>query len=138
MMSRRELMTTGLAGAAGMGPAAASLPQDRDDRDTAGVLKEILAEIRRQQAACTTAGCPAIERIREATRVFIKSNNKYPDYVDVGLDVWEDVYDWHVRYQQPLNISRLPDGRYGMAFMFSILVLRHEMALNYIGPGYDK
>jgi hypothetical protein len=56
----------------------------------------------------------------------------------VGLSVWEDVYDWHVRVQQPLSVSRLTDGRYALAFMFTQLVLRHEMAANYVGPGYDK
>jgi hypothetical protein len=120
------------------GPAAGGVQRDQDERDTAAVLKQILAEIQRQQSVCTTAGCPTLERVRDALRVFIKSNSRYPDYLDVGLDVWEDVYDWHVRYRQPLNVARLPDGRYGMAFMFSTLVLRHEMAPNYIGPGYDK
>lgn len=138
MMSRRELMTTGLAGAAGVGRPAEAGAQGERDRDITGVLKDILAEMRRQQTVCTTAGCAAIQRVRDTMRVFIKSSNRYPDYVDVGLDVWEDVYDWHVRHRQPLTVSRLPDGRYGMAFMFSTLVLRHEMTPNYIGPGYDK
>jgi hypothetical protein len=102
------------------------------------VLRQILAEVRGQQTVCTTAGCPSIQRVRDAMRVFIKSNNRYPDYVDVGHDVWDDVYDWHVRNRQAINASRLPDGRYGMVFMFTTLVLRHEMTPNYIGPGYDK
>jgi hypothetical protein len=138
MLSRRELMTSGLAGAANLRERGSAGVQEDRDRDTPGVLKEILAEMRRQQSVCTTAGCPSIERIREATRVFLKSSNKYPDYLDVGLDVWEDAYDWHVRHRQPLNVARMPDSRYGMAFMFTTLVLRHEMALNYVGPGYDK
>ena len=138
MMSRRELMAGGLAGTAGLGGSGAGGVQEDRDRDVAGVLEQILAEMRQQQAVCTTAGCPSIERVREVMRVFIKSANKYPDYVDVGLDVWEDAYDWHVRHRQPLNVARMPDNRYGMAFMFTTLVLRHEMALNYVGPGYDK
>ena len=48
------------------------------------------------------------------------------------------VYDWHVRWQQPLTIGRLPDGLYAMAFMMTTLVLRPNMQANYLGPGYDS
>ena len=52
--------------------------------------------------------------------------------------MWERLYDWHVRWQQPLNLSRLPDGQYGMTFMLTTLVLRPNMQASYIGPGYDS
>jgi hypothetical protein len=130
-------MTAGVAGAAGIRPDVRPMQADQE-RDTADVLRQILAELRGQHTVCTTAGCPTIQRLRDTMRVFIKSNNHYPDYVDVGLDIWDDAYDWHLRNRQAVTVSRLPEGRYGMAFMFSTLVLRHEMTPNYIGPGYDK
>ena len=49
-----------------------------------------------------------------------------------------DLYDWHVKYQQPLNVTRQPDGRYLMQFMFSTLLLRPEQDSGYIGYPYDK
>jgi hypothetical protein len=134
-MTRRELMATGFVGAAGIRPA--ELVQG-DDRESARVLTEILREMRDQRSACSATSCPAIESVRAQQRVFLKANGKYPDFIEVGLSVWEDVYDWHVRVQQPLSVSRLTDGRYALAFMFTQLVLRHEMAANYVGPGYDR
>jgi hypothetical protein len=52
--------------------------------------------------------------------------------------VWEALYDWHVRYQQPLNVQRTADGRYVMAFMFTTLILRPDQAPDYIGPPFDN
>jgi hypothetical protein len=57
--------------------------------------------------------------------------------MDVGLEPWERVYDWHIRWQQPINVTRLAEGGYGLVFMFTTLVLRPNMQTNYIGPGYD-
>jgi hypothetical protein len=57
--------------------------------------------------------------------------------MEVGLGVWEDVYDWHVRYQQPLNATRLADGRYVLTFMFTNLILRPDLAVEYVGFGFD-
>jgi hypothetical protein len=129
------MMATGLAGAAGVRPDVLA---QSEDRESARILTEILREMRDQRSSCSATGCPAVESVRAQQRVFLRANGKYPDFVEVGLSVWEDVYDWHVRVQQPLSVSRLIDGRYALAFMFTQLVLRHEMAANYVGPGFDK
>jgi hypothetical protein len=62
---------------------------------------------------------------------------KYPDFIEVGIDVWDSVHDWHVRFQQPLNVTRVADGRYAMSFSFTTLILRPEMAGDYVGPPFD-
>ncbi len=137
MMTRRELVTGGVLGFASGGarvmPAGAA-----EDRDTAAVLKDMLDEFRKQRTSCRTVECATIEQIRAQQRIFLKANNRYPDYIDVGVGPWEDVYDWHVRFGQQLNITRTPDGRYAMMFMFTNLVLRPEMLPGYVGLGYDK
>jgi hypothetical protein len=69
--------------------------------------------------------------------VFLRANAKFPDYIDAGFEAWQAVYDWHVKNQQPINTTRLPDGRYGIAFMFTTIVLRYENTPNFIGFGYD-
>ena len=135
MMTRREVVTGGLVGFAG--GRGSGIPA-AEDKDTAAVLRDILEEIRKQRTSCRAGDCTTIEQIRGQQRFFIKANNKYPDYIDVGIGPWEDVYDWHVRFAQPLNITRTPDGRYAMMFMFTNIVLRPEMLANYIGLGYDK
>jgi hypothetical protein len=136
-MTRRELVAAGVVGFAGRGGAGSSA-LGAEDKDTAGVLRDILDEIRKQRANCRAGECPTIEQIRGQQRVFLKANNRYPDYIDVGISAWEDVYDWHVRLGQPLNVTRTPDGRYAMMFMFTNLVLRPEMLTGYIGLGYDR
>jgi hypothetical protein len=35
-------------------------------------------------------------------------------------------------------MTRLPDGRYAMSFMFTTLVLRPEVDANYVGPAFDN
>ena len=61
-------------------------------------------------------------------------SGKFPEYCDIGLDVFFDVYDWHVRHQQQIQISRIADQRMAIQFMFTQLILRWENAENYIGP----
>jgi hypothetical protein len=65
------------------------------------------------------------------------ATRKYPDFLEIGLDVWDNVYDWHVTYQQPLNVNRLADGRYAMAFMFTTLLLRPEQSPDFVGYPFD-
>jgi len=55
----------------------------------------------------------------------------------VGVGVWESLYDWDVRHQQPLNVTRTGDGRYAMAVAFTTLILRPDQSDNYIGFGFD-
>ena len=78
-----------------------------------------------------------IARIREQQRTFIRGSQKYPDFIEVGLEVWESVYDWHVRNRQPVTMARTADGRYTMLFLFTTLVLRPDLDLNYVGYAYD-
>jgi hypothetical protein len=64
---------------------------------------------------------------------------KFPDYIDVGIDVWQQVYDWHVRYRQPLNIGRNAEGRYTIVLMTTTVVMRADLnAGSYIGLPYDS
>jgi hypothetical protein len=57
--------------------------------------------------------------------------------MEVGIGVWENVYDWHVRHQQPLNLARLGDGRYAMTVMQTTLILRTDQTESYVGYGFD-
>ena len=51
--------------------------------------------------------------------------------------MWENVYDWHVRHQQPIAATRTADGRYVMTVMFTTLILRPDQVNGYIGYGFD-
>ena len=80
---------------------------------------------------------PAVARVREAQRRHLQATRQYPAVIEVGVDVWEHVYDWFVRYLQPNDARRLADGCYAMTFMFTTLLLRPDQAPDYVSPPYD-
>jgi hypothetical protein len=119
----------------------AMLPAGADQSDTAiNSLRAVLEDIRtmwRNQYSCTSTLCPDIDAIRQEQRRFMKGSNKFPDFIDIGIDIWERLIDWHVKYQQRLTISRMADGRYSMPFFVTTLVLRPDMSGSYMSLGYD-
>ena len=57
---------------------------------------------------------------------YTKTSGKFPEYCDIGVAIFLDVYDWHVRNQQQIQITRMADQRLSIQFMFTQLVLRWE------------
>ena len=134
-MERRNLVGGGMlaTAAALIGSAEqASAAQADDGAAVARAVENLRAALVR-----TLAVSPELDRIREQQRVFLKSNQKFPDFLEVGIDVWENVYDWHVRHQQPIAATRTADGRYVMTVMFTTLILRPDQVNGYIGYGFD-
>jgi hypothetical protein len=138
MMERRNLvggsLAAGLAALAGAPPAAEAAAQ-RDDNDerVARAVSDLRTSLERQ----ADAPWRAVARIREAQRVWMRATQKFPDFIEIGIGVWEALWDWHVRYQQPLNVTRLPDGRYAMGLMFTTLLLRPDQDVNFVGVAFD-
>src|SRR3954469_5681256 len=140
MVARRDVLGSGLlAGLSGAFPPSGE-PRTAAAEDTseaaASAGDRLRAAIERQPTP-GRAGA-AIALIRQQQRTYIRAHDKYPDFIEVGLGVWEEVYDWHVRYQQPINATRLADGRYMITFMFTNLILRPDQALDYVGFGFDN
>jgi hypothetical protein len=137
-MDRRHLVSggllAGLAGAFGFPSAAAGAPQRRDESDerTAAAVDELRKVVDRGLQVS-----PELARIREQQRIFMRGNQKFPDYLEVGIGVWESVYDWHVRHQRPIVVGRTTDGRYTMPVMETLLILRPEQAETFVGFGFD-
>jgi hypothetical protein len=111
---------------------------ERDVREIVQAIDRLRQAVERTQNSCFLGPCGPIGDIRTAQQVFLKAHQKFPDYIDVGVDVWQAVYDWHVRNRQPINTTRLGDGRYGLTFMFTTLVMRPDNTPNYISFGYDS
>lgn len=138
-LSGAAFMGAGTAGAAAPAPAAPAVPDAAvRGADDAAELREIAQQIARSRETLLSMLGSEVDAVREQQRIFLKSTGKYPDYIEVGLAVWERLYDWHVRWQQPLTITRQPDGQYAMGFMLSTIVLKPNMQASYIGPGYDS
>ena len=144
-MERRNLLGRGLfAGLTGMfaAPAAATAaPAGGAGEDTSEAAARAIDQLRTQyefMSDPTELGrSGTIGAIRQQQRTFLMSARKYPDFIEVGLNVWEDVCDWHVKQRQPINATRLADGRYAMVFMFTTLILRPEQDANFVGFPFD-
>ena len=137
-MERRRLVSggllAGLAGAFGFPSPAVGAQQGRDEGDqrTAAAVDELRKVVDRGLQVS-----PELARIREQQRIFMRANQKFPDYLEIGIGVWENVYDWHVRHQRPVLVGRTTDGRYTMTVMETLLLLRPEQAESFVGFGFD-
>ena len=100
-------------------------------------IREEVAALRHRLESSEMPTSSGISRIRLQQRQFLKGNTKYPDYVEVGVGVWEELVDWHVRTLRPLNITLRTDGRYTMPFLQSMIILRVDFADDQIGTPFD-
>jgi hypothetical protein len=147
-MERRNLMGGSLAAglaalvAAGDAPGASAAPaaaaaaaQQRDCNDEA--VADAVQGVQRAVETLHGGAWTVIRKVREQQRIWLRANHRFPDFIEVGIDVWDGLYDWHVRYQQPIGMTRATDGRYVITFMFTTFLLRPDMLPDYVGPPFD-
>ena len=150
MVHRRAVITGTVLGGAlsaltesaeAAGPQSAAqdrLVQDRQVQDRlldeiAKAVRSVRDEIERQH----TFG--EIAAVREPLRTFLRANGKFPDFIEVGSDVWQQIYDWHVRFQQPIALGRTAaEGRYTILLLATSIVMRPDMAPGFIGVPFDN
>jgi hypothetical protein len=122
MIPRRNLVTGGPVGGV-LGALGAADDVDAAPAVAAGgeVTEDMVAKIvaaigglRSEIQAFKTF--PEIAPIRDAQLTHLRANGKFPDYMEVGTTSWFTVHDWHIRWQQPLNIGRDSLGRYTLLF----------------------
>lgn len=128
--------SAGAASAAAPGAAGAAAAGGGMD-DNTPVLRKMLEELEFHRPTYAPVYCSGLVTIRAQQHTFLKAQGRYPEYIEIGLGIWDQVYDWHIRYQVPLQVSRLPDGAYVMPYMFTSLVLRPTLSADYVGSGYD-
>ena len=143
MVKRRELLSGGILGGlmgvfgASSSPADAAEPaaqrqsQDEDFHEIVAALDKLRQQIADQRTFAE------IGPIRDAQRNFLRTNQKMPDFIEVGANHWFQLYDWHVRWQQPLNLGRDGQGRYTILFMGTTVIMRPENQDNYLSAPYD-
>ena len=139
MVERRALVGGGLAAGltALMGESSAAAAAPDDSQQISGSIDQLRKTFEGQFDQSYAALWRGIGRVRQQQRQWLRSTQKYPDFLEIGVDVWDNLYDWHVAHQQPLSMGRAADGRYTMTFMFTTLVLRPEQAPDYIGFPFD-
>jgi hypothetical protein len=135
MLSRRELIAGGAGVHLAGGPAVAAQRAQRDPD-----LDRVMSEVQgiRTLLTANPVSTPTVTILRDRQRQFFRLNQRFPECIDVGIRIWEQMQDWHIRNLRPLTINRSGDGRWQMEFILSILVLKHELPENEIGQGYDR
>lgn len=137
MMERRDLVGGGLVAglAAMMAPDAEAAGGAQ--RDNTEALSRAVDELRQTIQSNYNNPWRVIAQLREQQRVWMRANYRYPEFIEIGIDIWDALYDWHVRFQQPLNVARMQDGRYAMSFMFTTFIMRPDALPNFIGFPFD-
>jgi hypothetical protein len=145
MISRREVVTAGVLGSlTGSAVTAEASQGGQDDGQTRAVLTRIQQELdtinSTLEAGLRGPGLSAgtIGRIRERLTLHLRSAGKFPEFLEIGTSLFYDVYDWHVRHAQQIQIIRLADQRFAIQFMFTQLIVRWEQDANYLGTPFDR
>jgi hypothetical protein len=120
-----------------LSPASAEAAAAADLEGVSDSIDQFRRTVERQFANVYTNKWEGVARIRQQQHTWMRSTQKYPDFIEVGLDIWDNIYDWHVVHQQPVNMTRTVDGRYSMVFMFTTLLLRPDQAPDFVGFAFD-
>lgn len=141
MISRREIVTAGMLGTLGTAsPAIAEIQQDvQTIREGFSKVEEAMRSLKSatdEGLRGNSMNYGGVGSVSDKIKRFARLSGKFPDFCDIGLDIFYDVYDWHVRQQQQINIVRLSDQRIAIQFMFTQLILRWENEPSYVGTPY--
>lgn len=144
MISRREVMTAGVLGPlAAKGGVEGAIEQAVEEvqalrqgfKDLSDRLSALSSSID-QGLRGNSMAFGGVGAVRTKIEEYARTGGKFPEYCDIGLAVFYDVYDWHVRHQQQINVTRMADQRMAIQFMFTQLILRWEQDRNYVGTPY--
>lgn len=148
MMSRREVVAAGVLGTlstaaapvsaeAGQVQTPESMALTRGLSNLASELNE-LNRLVTQGMVAPSLSVGLVGNVKSRIELYLKTSGKFPEFCDVGTSVFFEVYDWHVKHQQQIQITRMGDQRLMIQFMFTQLILRWENDSNYIGTPFDK
>ncbi len=148
MLSRRDLLSgvvigSPITGHRGAERAGAPMPGEQAVAPQSGQISErsgqdIVQALKDLRSAITAPqSFPEIQPVRTKQVDFLRGQGRFPDYIDVGVDIWFGVYDWHVRHLQPITLGRDVSGRYTLTLMTTTLVLRMDADVRYVGVAYD-
>ena len=145
MLTRRALLTGGVL--TGTVAGVGELPEFGVDRFSVFTRKQRQQRRAGGQGPGGYPGHPDGRQRRQLSRTrrdpqaaegFPEEPRQFPDFIEVGIDVWESVMNWHVRTRQRAEVQRTADGRYSIAVFQTNLVLRYDVSNNYIGTPYDR
>ena len=137
MISRREVVTAGVLGTL----AGSSAEAAQDDAGIIKALRDIQSELGTLGGVVggstrVTAGFLA--DIRQRFTTHLRSAGKFPDFMEIGIEPFYEVYDWHVRHQQQIQITRISEQRFAIQWMFTQLIMRYEQDPKFLGVPFDR
>ena len=133
MIARRDLLASTLL--SGVVKSDGAAVPEMSERTAEDLVKAVVA-VHDTIDAQNSFG--AILPLRTRMVDHLRANGKFPDYIDVGIDVWFAVYDWHIRHLQPMQVTRDTAGRYVVSLMMTLLVLKTDSDRTFIGIPYDN
>jgi hypothetical protein len=138
MISRREVVTAGVLGT--LAGSTAEAAQDdagiiRGLRDINNQLVRLGGEI---ESSSRVTGGNYLAEIRGRFTTYLRASGKFPDFMEIGIDPFYEVYDWHVRHQQQIQITRISEQRFSIQWMFTQLIVRFEQDPKYLGQPFDR
>jgi hypothetical protein len=95
MVERRQLLKAAMFGGfvaqSDNADVAAQPMPDRQAREIVDVLKNV------SRAIDAANSFTEIAEVRLRQVNFLRAEGRFPDFIDVGIDVWMGVYDWHIK-----------------------------------------
>src|SRR5262245_40763086 len=144
MVDRRHVLGGGVLGGliGALGADTAEAGQSGSSREDAQVVARAIdglrQEVSRQRDELGRQRVfTELTPIRELQLRYLVGNGKFPDFVEVGTDTWFQIYDWHIRWNQPLNVGRDIQNRPTLTLMQTTLIMRPEQK-EFIGIPYDN
>lgn len=138
MISRREVVTAGVLGTLAGSTAEAA----QDDAGIIRALREIEGELQRLGGVVETSSRVVsgnyLGEIRQRFTTHLRASGKFPDFMEIGVEPFYDVYDWHVRHQQQIQITRISEQRFSILWMFTQLIVRFEQDPKHLGIPFDR
>jgi hypothetical protein len=144
MISRREVVTAGMLGTLATGNAGEAAAQS-DAQVMQQALNRVVDSLDEIKASLdaglrgNTMSYGSLGQIKGKLETWVRTTGKFPEFWDVGISVFLEIYDWHIREKQPIQISRIAEQRMAIQWLFTQYVLRWENDPNYIGQQpYDR
>jgi len=144
MISRREVVTAGMLGTLVTGGTSEAAEQS-DAQIVRDALMRIVGNLDEIKVSVdaglrgNTMSYGSLGVIKGRLETWVRATGRFPEFWDVGISVFLEIYDWHIRQRQPIQISRIAEQRMAIQWMFTQYVLRWENEANYIGQQpYDR
>jgi hypothetical protein len=148
MMNRREMVTAGMLGTLGTTSMPELAQAQAQSQEGEGILRQgfkdlddNLDEMNRaldQGLRGNSMNFGGVGLVKAEIQRYLKTSGRFPEFCEIGVSIFFDIYDWHVRHQQQILITRGQDQRFVITFMFTQLILRWENAEGYVGPAYER